>query len=273
MKEIRVFPRRTAGTPDDDGVYIGYPDLFVEADKVLIDVTFTWDKQVAEVMAEAWKDVAPVEIGGVAYGTRGEEFIPGRFLKRGYVITSRGCNNHCWFCTVWRRDGSPRELEIKDGWIVQDDNLLQCSEKHIRGVFEMLKRQKRKAIFSGGLEAAMLQDWHIDLLTDLRPAQMFFAYDTPDDYEPLVIASKRLRDAGFTRNHLYAYVLIGHPKDTFADAEDRLKRVKELGITPFAMLYRDAKGNTKPDWRKLQRMWSRPAIIFSNLKAIGRENA
>lgn len=264
-KIIRVFPRKTKATPDDSDVRFGEPSLFDEADKIVVSVTFTWDIPKAERLAEAWKQVAPVEIGGPAFGDPGGEFIPGRFLKHGYTITSRGCINKCWFCYAWKRSGMLRELEIKDGWIIQDDNLLACSDPHIKSVFEMLKRQPKKAIFSGGLEAFLLQDWHVELINDLRPIQMFFAYDTPDDYDPLVSAAKRLKECGFTRVHLYAYVLIGYPGDNFEKAEQRLMQVMGLGLTPFAMLYRDDRGGYATEWRKFQRMWSRPAIIFSKM--------
>jgi hypothetical protein len=36
--------------------------------------------------------VAPVKVGGPAFSAPGGDFIPGRYMKRGYVITSRGCH-------------------------------------------------------------------------------------------------------------------------------------------------------------------------------------
>lgn len=68
---IRVFPRRTKATPDDPLAYYGPPDLFAQADEIHIDVTFTYDKARAESLAEDWKHVAPVKLGGVAYGDPG----------------------------------------------------------------------------------------------------------------------------------------------------------------------------------------------------------
>jgi hypothetical protein len=88
---IRVFPRRTKATPDDALAYFGAPDQRAEADEVHVSVTFTYDKAWAEHLAEKWRHVAPVKIGGVAYGDRGEEFVPGRYIKPGYIFTSRGC--------------------------------------------------------------------------------------------------------------------------------------------------------------------------------------
>ena len=128
-----------------------------------------------------------------------------------------------------------------------DDNLLACSEGHIRRVFDMLMRQRGRVEFTGGLEAKRLQSWHVDLLSKLRPAQMFFAFDTPDDEEPLRNASRMLREAGFTRQKMRVYCLIGYPRDTFEAAEVRLRLCVELGFFPMAMLWRDVK-NTKLSW-------------------------
>lgn len=266
MKIIRVFPCKTKATPTDEMAVIGYPGLFDAADRVLVSCAFTWNIPEAERLAKAWECVAPVELGGPAFGNPGEQFTPGMFLREGYTITSRGCPNKCWFCYAWKRSGKLRELEIKDGWIVQDDNLLACSEKHIRSVFEMLKRQPKKAVFAGGLESRLLKDWHIDLLVELRPQQVFFAYDTDDDYEPLREASVLLKTADLLLDHgahrYFCYNLVGYPGDTFEQAQNRLKKTLELGFTPFAMLYRNDSGETKREWRKFQRSWARPAAIY-----------
>ena len=60
---IRVFPRRTKATPNDALAYVGPPDLFAEADEVHVSVTFTYDKAIAEQLAEQWRWVAPVKLG------------------------------------------------------------------------------------------------------------------------------------------------------------------------------------------------------------------
>ena len=262
MKLIRVFPRRTRATPDDDLVRVGCgPGLFDEADEVHVSVTWTWDLPAAEELARQWEHVAPVKIGGPATGMKGEAFEPGVYVKTGYVISSRGCPNRCWFCSVWKRDGNiVRELPIRDGWNLLDDNILACSDNHIRAVFGMLGKQDRKAEFTGGLEAARLKDWHVDLLARLKPKQMFFAYDTPDDYEPLRNALGMLLAAGFTKasHALRVYVLCGFPKDSLDAADRRMMQVLELGGFPMAMLY---ERNPDKEWRRFQRSWARPSLV------------
>jgi len=175
MRILRVFPRRTKATPTDDLVRIGVgPTLFDEADEIHISVTFTWDLPLAYKLAREWDHVAPVKIGGPATNEMGGEFVPGRYLKKGYVITSRGCPNKCWFCSVWKREGQHvRELPITEGWNILDDNLLACSQSHIESVFGMLRGQKERAEFTGGLEAARLTRDIASMLYSLRPKQVF----------------------------------------------------------------------------------------------------
>lgn len=266
---IRVFPRRTQATPTDDLAYFGPPDLFAEADEIHVSVTFTYDKARAEALAEQWKFVAPVKIGGVAYGDDSLEFIPGRYVKPGYTITSRGCPRRCWFCGVWKKWPTPNVLPIYDGWNILDDNLLACPREHVESVFAMLRRQDRRVEFTGGLEALSLEDYQVGLLADLKPRpNMFFAYDPGDEFETLVAAARKLLEAGFTRqsHRLRCYVLIGYPKDTFAAAEARLEQMLGIGFTPFAMLWQPetpSQERYKPadEWKKLRRRWIRPARI------------
>ena len=264
---IRVFPRRTRATPDDVDVRVNVqPGFWDEADEVHVSVTFTWDLPLAEELARQWRHVAPVTIGGPATGGPGGAFVPGRYLRPGYVITSRGCPNRCWFCSVWRREGAEvRELPITEGHNVLDDNLLACNEAHVRAVFAMLARQARRPEFTGGLEAARLQPWHAEGLAGLKPTSTFFAYDTPDDAEPLRVAGQMMLAAGFTvaSHTLRCYVLCGWPQDTPEAAEVRMRFAIDCGFTPMAMALRDDDGGRTRQWVRFQREWARPAIIHS----------
>lgn len=270
MRIARVFPRRTNATPVDDLVFTTPPPKELpDIDEVHVSVAFTYDMAKAEALAGAWgKTGLPVKLGGPALNEPGGDFVPGKYLKHGYVITSRGCPNRCWFCSVPEREGGRlRELPITDGWNLLDDNLLACSERHIRAVFEMLGRQPEKPVFTGGLEAKLLRSWHVELLRQSKARRMYFAFDTPGDYEPLVEAGKLLRDGGITKasHKAKCYVLIGYAGDTMDAAEQRLRDTWAAGFVPYAMLYKNEAGDTDAQWRKFQRLWVRPEIILSRL--------
>ena len=266
---IRVFPRRTNATPVDELVRVRkIPSLFEpEVAEIHISVTFTWDMKWAEWAATQWEQVAPVKIGGPACNEKSGDFVAGMYMKQGYTITSRGCPNNCWFCSVPKREGQLRELPIVDGWIIQDDNLLACSEKHINEVFTMLKRQPKRPQFTGGLEAKLLTQNMAFRLKELKPESLFFAYDTKSDYEPLVQAGAYLQNAGFSKtNHtLRCYVLCGYKGDTFDKAEKRMRDTWRAGFMPFSMLYKDDKGIVNAEWKKFNRGWANPFIVASKL--------
>lgn len=276
MKIARVFPRRTNATPDNELAFTTPPPkILPDIDEVHVSVAFTYDIPKAEQLAESWQKTGlPVKMGGPAYNEVGGDFVPGLYMKKGYVITSRGCPNRCWFCSVPAREGyALRELPVTEGFNICDDNLLACSESHIKEVFAMLKQQEEKPIFTGGLEAKLLKPWHVELMREVKAKRMYFAYDTPDDYEPLVCAGKILQDGGISKSsrRTYCYVLIGYYGDTMEKAEKRLRDAWAAGFFPYAMLYRDEKGETNPDWRKFQRLWVRPQLVYHQLKE-GAEN-
>jgi hypothetical protein len=264
----RVFPRKTNMTPTDSMAFVGLPTiehLAMDIEQVNISVTFSWDIPMADELYEAWQMLGvPVEVGGPAFDDRMGDFTPGMYVKQGIVFTSRGCSKDCWFCSVPRcAHGMIRELPVQDGYNIADDNILGTSESHFRKVIEMLGRQKERAIFSGGLEPALLQPWHAELLKSINPKTMYTAYDTKDDYEPLRQMASIMWDAGFNPNghQVKCYCLCGYDGDSFEDAEKRMQQVMDLGFLPFAMLYRNESGQTNHEWRKFQREWANSFIV------------
>jgi hypothetical protein len=161
----------------------------------MVLVTFTWDIPEGERLVRAWKAYfEDVRIGGPAFNDPGDEFTPGMFVKQGVVVTSRGCPKAFSFCLVPQREGRIRELQIKDGWNVFDNNLLACSRPHIEAVFEMLQRQPEPAHFTGGLDKTLLEPRHIDLLKSIRLKRAWFACDSKAGFPALERAADLLSD-------------------------------------------------------------------------------
>lgn len=263
MNIIRVFQRRTSFTPTDELAFIGDPPLFrPEADEVHVSVTFTWDLAEGSRLADAWREYYPiVKLGGVAFGDDGD-FIPGRYVKHGVTFTTRGCNNNCHFCSVHGREGKLREIkDFAPGYIIADNNLLQASQSHIERVFEMLKSQKKAAVFSGGIQASLVDDRFANLLKTIKVSQLFLAADTMNAIKPLEKALQKLAFLG--RNKLRVYTMIG--LETIDEALERLTTVWKLGGMPFAQLYQPPEKliDYPKEWRDLARNWSRPAIMRS----------
>jgi len=279
-KIIRVFPKRTSYTPEDEYVYIGRPDLFVpEHDEVHISCTFTWDKKYCEELLDEWKIFTskPVLLGGPAYGSEAKDFIQGLYMKPNIIFTTRGCNNNCPWCCVHSLEGNLKELPVIQGNIIQDNNFLQSSAQHKQKVYEMLKTQKG-ICFRGGLEADLVDDAFVDALNSLyytfksgrkvsRISELWLACDTDNRIEQFKKACEKLKKAGFTRDKIHCYVL-SYGKDMDAD-ENRARTVYEAGAMPFMQLYRDF-SNTKTEysaeWNAFARMWQRPAATRAHME-------
>ena len=259
---IRVFPRKTKWTPDDDLAFIGDPTLFMPDDQpVMVSCVFTWDIPECERLYRAWSVYySDVQLGGPAFDDRGGFFEPGMFVKDGITITSRGCTKDCDWCFVPKREGWIRELPIHDGNDVADNNLLSCSRTHIESVFEMLKRQPEPIKFSGGLDAELLQSWHVDLLKTIRLKFAWFSCDYPGAIRNIERVADLMGDFSIEKKR--CYVLIGFNGETPQQAEKRLESVYRLGFLPMAMFYRDdniIKPFIPKDWKKIIHTWSRPA--------------
>ena len=76
----RVFPRKTNATPDDGLAFFNAPPRFLpHIDEVHVSVTFSYDMERAETLAEAWMQTGiPVKMGGPAFNQPGGDFKPGR---------------------------------------------------------------------------------------------------------------------------------------------------------------------------------------------------
>jgi len=271
---IRVFPRRTKWTPDDELAFVGEPPLstFRPADRktpVYVSCTFSWDIAEAMRLQTSWcRFYDDVQLGGPAFNDPGGEFVPGRFVKSGVTITSRGCPRNCPWCFVPSREGQIRELAIRPGWIVQDNNLLACSRRHIAAVFEMLAQQPHGIVFSGGLDARLLSGWHAHLLEQIKVSELWFACDTASAGSMAGLHRVSALCEGFSIEKRRCYVMIGYGGETLRDAEARLEEVYGLGFLPFAQLYRGESPlapivEEYAKWKALARKWSRPAAYRS----------
>ena len=78
MPILRVFPRKTNATPEDEYVAIGTPGLFIPDDisELHISVAFTWDLLEAERFAHAWSSYGNVKIGRPNTDMRGKNLRP-----------------------------------------------------------------------------------------------------------------------------------------------------------------------------------------------------
>lgn len=268
MTIIRVFPRRTSYTPNDEYAFVGDPPMIrPQADEVHVSCTFTWDIEKAKRLADAWSQYYPTKLGGVAFDSKPNGFIPGMYIKQGVTFTTRGCNNQCPFCLVWKREGKLQQYtDFHAGNVIQDNNILQATKSHWNKVIEMLKTQYQ-VIFSGGLDTRLLKDCDADDIRGLRINQLFLACDSKSALKPLQKAIAKLQ---MPIQKIRCYVLIAYNGEKISEARERLEDVYHAGALPFAQLYQppDRWIDYSQEWRDLARTFSRPAATVTVMESV-----
>lgn len=267
MKIIRVFPKRTHQTPTDNYAFIGDPPMIrPPADEVHVSVSFTWDIAEGLRLKRAWQQYYPVvKIGGLPFGDYNGEFTPGLYVKHGVTFTTRGCDRQCPWCLVPKFEGKFREIEVKAGNIVEDNNLLMANRTHLYKVFEMLRKQPRATVLSGGLDSELITDWVADQIKTLRIDQIFLAADHKGALPSLEKAVKKLQ---LPRRKMRCFVLLGYGGERLEQALERLINVWNIGCLPFAQLYQPPDKYIKypQSWRDLARTWSRPPAMLAEMR-------
>jgi len=153
------------------------------------------------------------------------------------VFSSRGCNNRCPYCAVWRVEGSLNHCRrsIKDlvypshtRIILWDNNILQSP--YWRKVFDELiwfcKAKGMRVDFNQGLDARLITDEVAEKLAKMGLLCVRLAYDH-DDVGPFVKkAIEMLSKKGIRKRSIFVYVMYNFnddPESFFRRVGDVLK--------------------------------------------------
>ena len=129
-------------------------------------------------------------------------------------------------------------------------------------------RTQRGVAFRGGLETDLVDDHFVSNITSLRIAELWLACDTDAQLPRFKKACEKLTKAGFTRDQIKCYSLIGHD---MAKEEGRNREIFRAGAMPFSQLERDfsrKKTEYSAEWKAFARMWQRPAITKAHMNEV-----
>lgn len=180
------------------------------------------------------------------------------------LLTSRGCPLACDYCASrllspgWQRRRPLAVVEELHYWrrrlgladvAFYDDALLVEAENHLLVILEELARRGLAFRFHtpNGLHARFitrevargLKEAHF---TTLRLGVETAApgagrLDRKIDEGELEISLAHLREAGFSREHIGVYLMVGLPEQEDAEVAASIRRVRGLGATPVLTLY------------------------------------
>lgn len=234
----------------------------LQCDRALFSAIFTWDLvslcQDVNLLKQAG---VKVEIGGPAATAIPQyiveqtglipkcglderfEYIKGKFFA---TFTSRGCPRNCDFCLVPRLEGrkmieySDFPIPVGKNPFVCDNNILATSWEHQEMVVEKLKHVRNIDFNSGFDDRIFIKNpdkyWRLYSQTKLEAWR--FAYDLPEQREPIKACADFLHDKGVDYRRIIVFCLIGFPGQTFKECRERLQYLIDIGTSPYPQRYR-----------------------------------
>lgn len=161
-----------------------------------------------------------------------------------YGFLTRGCPNNCQFCIVSKKEGlcSHKVADLNQFWKGQkeikllDANILACHERE--NLFYQLIDSKAYIDYTQGIDARLIDDDIAKLICKTKIKMVHFAFDLMKN-EERILNGLKIFAKYFQKNERSkrVYILTNY-NTTLQEDWYRVKRVKELGYTPYIMIYR-----------------------------------
>jgi radical SAM superfamily enzyme YgiQ (UPF0313 family) len=164
------------------------------------------------------------------------------------IFTSRGCNNRCPYCAVWRIEGplNSAKRSIKhlvypkhNRIILLDNNFLQ--NPYWRDICDELEELGKYVDFNQGLDARLITSRVANRLSKLKldsggGIKVRLGYDSSSLRSYVEKAIKYLNSAGINGRRIMVYVLFNYNDDP-EDFFNRVRDVLNWGAVAYPMRY------------------------------------
>ncbi len=185
-----------------------------------------------------------------------------------YGFLTRGCPRGCNFCHVKDKEGrcSYKVADLDTFWrgqkniVLLDPNITAC--KDWKELFQQLIDSKAWIDFSQGLDIRMMTEEKADMIKRMKIKNVHFAWDRYEDKEIVVPIFKHFQEmTGWGRWKMTVYMLTNF--DTTHEQDlDRIYTLRDMGYSPYVMVYDKEHTNSTDKCRLLQRWVNNPRVFW-----------
>lgn len=188
-----------------------------------------------------------------------------------YGFLSRGCPRGCEFCHVGVKEGrcSHKVAPLTNFWkdqkniILLDPNITAC--KDWQELFGTLIESGAWVDFSQGIDIRTMTAQKADMLKRMRIKQIHFAWDRMEDKAVIVERFREFREiTGWNHRRMGVYVLTNF-NTTFEQDLERIYTLRDIGYSPYVMIYNKDTVKRGADLRRMQR-WVNSRVAFAAVK-------
>lgn len=176
-----------------------------------------------------------------------------------YGFLTRGCPRGCEFCHVGCKEGrkSYKVADLNTFWrgqkniVLLDPNITAC--KDWKELFQQLIESKAWIDFSQGLDIRMITEEKAEMLKLMKIKQVHFAWDRYEDKEEIVPKFKLFKKLTCWNSQKMTVYVLCNFNTTFEQDLERIYTLRDLGYSPYVMLYDKEHIPNGHRLRKLQR--------------------
>lgn len=186
-----------------------------------------------------------------------------------YGFLTRGCPRGCDFCIVKDKEGrrSVKVADLDEFWNGQknielcDPNMFAC--KDWKELSQQLIDSKAYVDFNQGVDIRIMTEEKAEYIKRIKIKRIHFAWDRYEDKDKVVPKLQFFKDiTRWGRQKMTVFCLTNFNTTIDQDLE-RIYTLRDLGYSPYVMIYDKDKTKTTDTIRKIQRWVNAPAIFNS----------
>lgn len=189
-----------------------------------------------------------------------------------YGFLTRGCPRNCDFCHVVAKEGrcSIKVADLSEFWrgqkkiVLLDPNLIACKEW--KPLVQQLIDSRAYVDISQGVDIRIMTEEKAEMLKKVRIKHIHFAWDRYEDKEMIIPRLKMFKEiTKWDRRKMTVYMLTNF-NTAFEQDLERVYTLRELGYSPYVMVYNKELTTMENPARQLARWVNNPYIFWATEK-------